>query len=83
MVPGGLSYTTFDKIGYLEKIAADTAQPDELRARAKAELEQIEAGGAIDPGYKRVRSETDEQWNTKQTELERLAQEALPEPVAR
>ncbi|MFT9112376.1 MAG: ParB N-terminal domain-containing protein [Bifidobacterium psychraerophilum] len=34
MVPGGVSYATFDKIGYLETVTADTAMPDELRARA-------------------------------------------------
>ncbi len=41
MVPGSFSYTTFDKIGYLEKITTDTAQPAELRERAKAELERL------------------------------------------
>ncbi|WP_150463276.1 ParB/RepB/Spo0J family partition protein [Nesterenkonia ebinurensis] len=77
MVPGGVSYSTFDKIGYLEKISADPAQPEELRARAQAELDRVESGGSVNPGYKRIRSEADEQWTKRQTELERLAQEAL------
>lgn len=77
MVPGGISYTTFDKIGYLERVVADTAQSDELRARAQTELDRINAGGAVDPGYSRIRADVDAQWRERQEELERLAREAL------
>lgn len=77
MIPGGASYSTYEKIGYLEKLAADPAQPDHLRARAREELERIEAGGPVDPGYTRIRGEADQQWADRQAELEHLAQQAL------
>ncbi|GAA2516796.1 ParB N-terminal domain-containing protein [Rarobacter incanus] len=77
MVPGGISYTTFDKIGYLERVAADTVQPDKLRTRAQTELDRINVGGAVDPGYSRIRADVDAQWRERQEELERLAREAL------
>lgn len=77
MVPGGVSYSTFDKIGYLQKIAADPAQPEKRRIRARTELDRIETGSPVSPGYTRIRGEADEQWATRQAELERLAQEAL------
>lgn len=35
MVPGGVSYKTFDKIGYLQKIAADEAMPTSCAAARK------------------------------------------------
>ena len=77
MVPGGVSYKTFDKIGYLQKIAGDETMPDELRGRAKTELERMEGGGPVTPGYERVRNEVDAQPGSTQSELHRLAEEAL------
>lgn len=77
MVPGGVSHTTFDKIGYLEKIAADTTMPDELRARAKTELDRIEAGGPIGPAYARVHDEVEALPGSTTAELHQLAEEAL------
>lgn len=77
MIPGGVSSTTFDKIGYLQNIAAATTMPDELRERARTELARIEGGGSVTPGYERVRDEVDAQPGSKQSELHRLAEEAL------
>ncbi|WP_285728183.1 ParB N-terminal domain-containing protein [Psychromicrobium xiongbiense] len=77
MVPGGVSYATFDKIGYLEKVTADTTMPNELRARARAELERIEAGGPVDPAFVRIRNEAEAPPGTSDAELHRLAEEAL------
>lgn len=44
---------------------------------AQAELARIEAGGAVDPGYSRIRADADAQWRERQEELERLAREAI------
>lgn len=77
MVPGGVSYRTFDKIGYLQNVAEDTTMPDELRGRARTELERIESGSPVTPGYERVRDEVDAQPGSRQSELHRLAEEAL------
>lgn len=77
MVPGGVSYATFDKIGYLEKITADTTMPDDLRARARAELDRIEAGGAVGPAYARVHDDVEALPGSTTTELHQLAEEAL------
>lgn len=77
MVPGGTSYRTFDKIGYLEKVSTGQAMPDELRARAKAELDRIEAGGPVDPAFVRIRNEAEAPPGTSDAELHRLAEEAL------
>lgn len=77
MIPGGVSYATFDKIGYLEKVAADTAMPAKLRDRAKTELASIEAGGPVDPAFVRIRHEAEASPGTTDAELRRLADEAL------
>ncbi len=77
MVPGGASYRTFDKIGYLEKVATDATMPDELRGRAKAELARIEAGGPVDPAFVRIRNEAEAPLGTSDAELHQLAEEAL------
>lgn len=77
MVPSGVSYRTFDKIGYLQNVAEDTTMPDELRERARAELAGIEGGSPVTPGYERVRDEVDAQPGSKQSELHQLAEEAL------
>ena len=53
MIPGGASYKTLDKIGYLEQVANDPAQPAELRVPVAAELERIDAGAPVHPIYKR------------------------------
>ncbi|WP_232548368.1 ParB N-terminal domain-containing protein [Propioniciclava soli] len=55
MIPGGASHTTLEKIGYLEAIAADTTQPEALRAEAAAGLERIEAGDPVHPIYQTIR----------------------------
>lgn len=77
MVPGGVSYKTFDKIGYLQKIADDETMPDELRDRARTELERIEDGSPVTPSYERIRNDVDAQPGSTQSELHRLAEEAL------
>lgn len=70
MVTGRASYSRLEQIGFIEKIAADEARPDEIREHARTELEQIETGGPVGPAYARIRAEAS-------SELERLAEEAL------
>jgi ParB family chromosome partitioning protein len=54
MIPGGASHTTLEKIGYLEALAADTSQPETLRAEATAGLARIEAGDPVHPIYQAI-----------------------------
>lgn len=70
MVTGRASYSRLEQIGFIEKIAADPARPDELREHARTELQQIEVGGSVGPAYARIRTEA-------AGDLERLAEEAL------
>src|SRR5690625_6154119 len=53
MIPGGASHTTLEKIGYLQRIADDAAQPADLREQVTAELERID-GGAPEIGRAHV-----------------------------
>ena len=55
MIPGGGSYKTLEKVGYIEEIAANPAQPEALRSEAAAALERIEAGDAVHPLYLAIR----------------------------
>ena len=47
MVTGRASYTTLERIGRLEDLAADESQPEPVRARAAEEVERIKA--ALEP----------------------------------
>ena len=58
MIPGGASYKTLDKIGYLEHAANDTALPEHVRAAAQRGLEQIDAGSPVHPIYETIRNHT-------------------------
>lgn len=81
MIPGGASYRTYDKIGYVEQVATDPKHPDELRAAARAELDQIQAGGPVDPAYTRIRTlaanVAEQDRAGKDAELHRIADEAI------
>lgn len=59
MIPGAASYKTLDKIAYLQQIAADPAQPDDLRHQATTALERIEAGNPVDALYREVREQAE------------------------
>ena len=77
MVPGGASHTTLEKIGYLQKIAGDPAQPDELRQPVTAELERIDAGAPVHPIYEAVRTATETAREQREADLHQLATDAL------
>ena len=57
MVTGRASYTTLERIGRLEDLAADESQPEAVRARAAQEVEQIKTGGSVYPSHLRVNAE--------------------------
>ena len=57
MVTGRASYTTLERIGRLEDLAADESQPEAVRARAAQEVERIKIGGSIYPSHLRVNAE--------------------------
>ena len=83
MIPGGVSYKTYDKISYLEQVATDRKYSDQVRTAARAELDQIRAGSPVDPAYTRIRgladtaTEEQRQARDRDAELHRLADEAL------
>lgn len=58
MIPGGASYKTLDKIGYLEQAAHDETLPEHVRAAAQRGLEQIDAGSPVHPIYETIRNHT-------------------------
>ncbi len=55
-IPGGASYKTLDKIGYLEQAAHDETLPEHVRAAAQRGLEQIDAGSPVHPIYETIRN---------------------------
>ena len=56
MIPGGASYKTLDKVGYLEQAAGDETLPEHVRAAARQGLEQIDAGSPVHPIYETIRA---------------------------
>ena len=57
MVTGRNSYTSLERVGELQRVAADQTQPASVRERATAELEGIDAGGSITAAHQRTRVE--------------------------
>lgn len=77
MIPGGSSHTTLEKIGYLQKIAEDPAQPAELRAQVSAELERIDAGAPVHPIFEAIRTAAQSAQAEREIDLHQLAADAL------
>ena len=76
MIPGGASYKTLDKIDYLRQVTDDPDLPATVRGDAAAELERIDAGAPLHPGFERIRAAVTEA-ASETTDLEALAQEAV------
>jgi ParB family chromosome partitioning protein len=76
MIPGGASYKTLDKIDYLRQVTDDPDLPATVRGDAAAELERIDAGAPVHPGFERIRAAVTEA-ASETTDLEALAQEAV------
>ncbi|MDZ5078847.1 ParB N-terminal domain-containing protein [Nesterenkonia sp. HG001] len=77
MIPGGASHTTLEKIGYLQKLAADPAQPADLREQVSAELERIDGGNPVHPIYDAVRTAVETAQEHREADLHQLATDAL------
>ena len=77
MIPGGASYKTLEKVGYIEEIAANLAQPETLRAEAAAALERIEAGDPVHPLYLAIREGADASREVRQATMHALAEDAV------
>lgn len=77
MIPGGASHTTLEKIGYIEDIAANPAQPESLRAEAGAALERIEAGDPVHPIYQAIRESADAAREVREATMHALAEDAV------
>jgi ParB family chromosome partitioning protein len=57
MVTGRNSYTTLERIGRLQDLAADETQPEQVRERAAQELALIQAGGGVFASHQRINAE--------------------------
>ena len=77
MIPGGASYKTLEKVGYIEEIAANPAQPETLRAEATAALERIEAGDPVHPIYLAIRESADAAREVREATMHALAEDAV------
>ena len=77
MIPGGGSYKTLEKVGYIEEIAANPAQPETLRAEAAAALERIEAGDAVHPLYLAIRESAEAAREVREATMHALAEDAV------
>lgn len=54
LVTGRRSFTTLERVGRLQDIAADQTVPAVVRERARAELEAVERGAPVLPAFRRV-----------------------------
>lgn len=77
MVTGRSSYTTLEKIGFLQQIADDPTQPEPLRQYVAAELEHIDSGAPVHPIYETVREMIQAANTERDADLDALAQQAL------
>ncbi|MFC7580767.1 ParB N-terminal domain-containing protein [Schaalia naturae] len=82
MIPGGASYKTVEKVGYLEQIVADPAQPESLRTEAQAGLERIENGAPVHPIYQTVRDAAIAAQDVREADLHQMADEAVARATA-
>ena len=77
MIPGGGSYKTLEKVGYIEEIAANPTQPETLRAEAAAALERIEAGDPVHPLYLAIHESAETAREVREATMHALAEDAV------
>nr|WP_208390641.1 ParB N-terminal domain-containing protein [Brooklawnia cerclae] len=77
MVPGGASYATLDKVTWLQDVAVDPDQPEDVRSQAAQELASIEQGAPVHPAWQRVRDLTTAATTSRSENAAHLAEEAL------
>lgn len=82
MITGRASYTTLEKIGYLQQVADDPARPAELREQVAAGLDQIAEGAPVDPIYQMLRQAIETAQVDHEAAMDRLAREAVARATA-
>ncbi len=55
-ITGDRSYNRFERIAWLERVAANTSHPPSIRELADRALKEIEAGAPVMPGYSQVKA---------------------------
>lgn len=78
VVTGKGSYQRLDHVKFLQMVAADPFQHSTVRDLASAELAAVDAGGPVEPAYRKVRAaiELAAQPRPEDDDLERLGAEA-------
>jgi ParB family chromosome partitioning protein len=76
MIPGA-SYATLDKVTWLQDIASDPDQPEDVRRQAAQELANIEQGAHVHPAWQRVHDLTTDATASRSQNAAHLAEEAL------
>lgn len=79
------SHNRLEHILDMERVAADTSTPLDVRKVAETELETIRNGGAVDPGYQRVKAAQRVaalMTPTDDTDIDALADEVLAQAKA-
>jgi ParB family chromosome partitioning protein len=85
MVTGKASYARLEQILEMERIAADRSQAETIRQVATDELGVIRNGGAVDPGYQRVKAAqrvAARMTSSRDSDVDALTDEALAEAKA-
>ncbi|MEA5055720.1 MAG: chromosome partitioning protein ParB, partial [Propionicimonas sp.] len=76
MIPGA-SYATLDKITWLQDVASDSDQPEDVRRQVAQELSNIEQGAHVHPAWQRVHDLTTAVTTSRSQNAAHLAEEAL------
>lgn len=83
MVTGRNSYTSLEQINDIQDVAADQSQPEDVRERARAELDAINAGGSIRGAHARTTAANAVvEDRPSREELHALAEKALAQAKA-
>lgn len=82
MVTGSSSYTTLERIGFLQRLAEDETQPEEIRNAVRQTLDEIRDGAPVLPRYERVKQLVSAATADRTALLHRIADERLAEARA-
>lgn len=80
IVSGRRSYTTLERIGDLQRIAADESMDEELRRNASVELQSIDEGASVAAAHRRINAQLAFA-NIDQVFTEKPQPEPVPVPV--
>lgn len=79
MITGTSYYTRLEEINYLQRIAEDLHQPDDIRTAVHGFLDEIRDGAATHPRWQRAKELVDAARADRDLLLQRLAEEKLAE----